>query len=63
MQVQLCKCVLECLQAPLGHLKGELLTGVEFHFTLKRSEYGETYGLPGIGDDVDLTVAVGGVHK
>jgi polyisoprenoid-binding protein YceI len=43
--------------------KGELLTGVEFHFTLKRSEYGVNYGLPGIGDDVELTVAVGGVRK
>ncbi|MGA8482561.1 MAG: YceI family protein [Chthoniobacterales bacterium] len=44
-------------------MKGESLTGVEFHFTLKRSEYGVNYGLPGIGDDVDLTVAVGGVRK
>jgi polyisoprenoid-binding protein YceI len=43
--------------------KGELLTGVEFHFTLKRSEDGVNYGLPGIGDDVELTVAVGGVRK
>ena len=43
--------------------KGELLIGAEVHFTLKRSEYGVNYGLPGIGDDVELTVAVGGVRK
>jgi polyisoprenoid-binding protein YceI len=44
-------------------LKGELLIGAEVHFTLKRSEYGVSYGLPGVGDDVELTVAVGGVRK
>ena len=43
--------------------KGELLTGAEVHFTLKRSEYGVNYGLPGLGDDVELTVAVGAVRK
>jgi polyisoprenoid-binding protein YceI len=43
--------------------KGELLIGAEVHFTLKRSEYGVNYGLPGVGDDVELTVAVGGVRK
>ena len=44
-------------------LKGELLTGVEVHFTVKRSEDGVNYGLPGVGDDVELTVAVGGARK
>jgi polyisoprenoid-binding protein YceI len=44
-------------------MKGELLTGVEFHFILKRSEYGVNYGLPGVRDDVELTVAVGAVRK
>jgi polyisoprenoid-binding protein YceI len=43
--------------------KGELLFGAEVHFTLKRSEYGVNYGLPGVGDDVELTVAVGSVRK
>jgi polyisoprenoid-binding protein YceI len=43
--------------------KGELLTGAEVHFALKRSEYGVNYGLPGLGDDVELTVAVGAVRK
>jgi len=43
--------------------KGELLTGAEVHFILKRSEYGVNYGLPGVGDDVELTVAVGAVRK
>ena len=43
--------------------KGELRIGAEVHFTLKRSEYGVNYGLPEIGDDVELTVAVGGARK
>jgi polyisoprenoid-binding protein YceI len=43
--------------------KGELLTGAEVHFTINRSEYGVNYGLPGLGDDVELTVAVGAVRK
>ena len=43
--------------------KGESLIGAEVHFTVKRSEYGVNYGLPGLGDDVELTVAVGGVRK
>ena len=44
-------------------VKGESIIGAEVHFTLKRSEYGVNYGLPGVGDDVELTVAVGGAHK
>jgi polyisoprenoid-binding protein YceI len=44
-------------------MKGELRTGAEVHFTIKRSEYGVNYGLPGIGDDVELTVAVAAVRK
>jgi polyisoprenoid-binding protein YceI len=43
--------------------KGEVRTGVEIHFTIKRSEYGVNYGLPALGDDVELTVAVEGVRK
>jgi len=38
--------------------KGETFTGVEIHFMVKRSDYGVNYGLPGVGDDVELTVAV-----
>jgi hypothetical protein len=33
------------------------------NFTVKRSEYDEKYGLPALGDDVELTVAVEGVRK
>jgi len=44
-------------------VKGELLIGAEVHFTLKRSEYGVDYGLPAVGDDVELIVAVGGARK
>ena len=43
--------------------KGESLIGAEVHFALKRSEYGVNYGMPGIGDDVELTVAVTGAHS
>ena len=43
--------------------KGELRTGAEVHFTIKRSEYGVNYELPQLGDDVELTVAVAGVRK
>jgi polyisoprenoid-binding protein YceI len=43
--------------------KGELRTGVEVHFTVKRSEYDVKYGLPALGDDVKMTVAVEGVRK
>jgi polyisoprenoid-binding protein YceI len=43
--------------------KGESLIGAEVHFALKRTEYGVNYGMPGIGDDVELTVAVGAVRK
>jgi polyisoprenoid-binding protein YceI len=43
--------------------KGEVLAGAEIHFTIKRSEYGVKYGLPALGDDVELTVAVVGAHR
>ena len=43
--------------------KGEMQTGVEIHFAVKRSEYGVNYGLPGLGDDVELTVAVTCVRR
>jgi len=43
--------------------KGEVLAGVEIHFTVKRSEYGVKYGLPALGDDVELTAQVVGVRK
>jgi polyisoprenoid-binding protein YceI len=43
--------------------KGEVLAGVETHFTIKRSEYDVKYGLPALGDDVELTVAVSGARR
>jgi hypothetical protein len=36
---------------------------METHFTIKRSEYDVKYGLPALGDDVELTVAVTGAHS
>ena len=46
-----------------GGPKGEVQAGVEVHFTIKRSEYNVKYGLPQLGDDVELTVAVTGAHR
>jgi polyisoprenoid-binding protein YceI len=43
--------------------KGEVRTGAEVHFTVKRSEYGVKYGLPALGDDVEMILAVEGVRK
>jgi polyisoprenoid-binding protein YceI len=43
--------------------KGDVQAGVETHFTVKRSEYDVKYGLPALGDDVELTVAVTGAHS
>ncbi len=38
-------------------------TGFEGTMTIKRSEFGMTYALPAIGDEVHVTVAVEGVRK
>ena len=43
--------------------KGEMQAGLEIHFAVKRSEYGLNYGLPALGDDVELTVAVACVRQ
>jgi len=43
--------------------KGEMRTGAEVHFVVKRSEYDVKYGLPALGNDVQMTVAVEGVRK
>lgn len=43
--------------------EGELRTGAEIHFIIKRSEYGVNDGLRALGDNVDMMVAVEGVHK
>lgn len=38
--------------------KKEPLEGYECRFTIKRSDYGITYGMQGVGDEVDLFVAI-----
>ena len=43
--------------------KGEVRTGAEVHFVVKRSAYDVKYGLPALGDDVEMTVAVEGVRR
>ena len=43
--------------------QGESLIGFESTFTIKRSEFGMTYGIGPVSDDIRLTVSVEAVHK
>ena len=43
--------------------EGESLIGFESTFTIKRSEFGMTYGMGPVSDDIRLTVSVEAVHK
>jgi len=43
--------------------EGESLIGFESTFTIKRSEFGMTYGMGGISDDIRITVSVEAVRK
>ena len=42
---------------------GESLIGFESTFTIKRSEFGMTYGIGPVSDDIRITVSVEAVHK
>ncbi len=42
---------------------GESLIGFESTFTIKRSEFGMTYGMASVSDDIQITVSVEAVHK
>lgn len=44
-----------------GEARGKKLAGMETTFTIKRSDFGSTYGVPGISDEVELTVSLEGV--
>ncbi len=44
-------------------MKGEYRAGFETTFEIKRSEFGMTKGLPGVGDEVRLTVSVETVRQ
>jgi len=44
-----------------GEARGKKLAGMETVFTIKRSEFGSTYGIPGISDDVELIVSLEGI--
>lgn len=39
------------------------VSGFSAHAALKRSDFGMTYGLPAIGDDIDLMIEVEGVRE
>ena len=43
--------------------QGESLIGFESIFTIKRSEFGMTYGMGGISDDIRIIVSIEAVHK
>ena len=42
---------------------GESLIGFESIFTIKRSEFGMTYGMGPVSDDIRITVSIEAVHK
>lgn len=42
---------------------GGVRTGFETSFVVKRSEFGMTYMIPGIGDDVRMTVSIEGIKE
>jgi polyisoprenoid-binding protein YceI len=42
--------------------KGELI-GLETTFTIKRSGYGMNFGIPGVSDDIRITVSIEAAHK
>lgn len=42
---------------------GESLIGFESTFTIKRSEFGMTYRMQSVSDDIQITVSVEAVHK
>ena len=46
-----------------GEFRGKPVAGFEAIFTINRSDFGITYGIPGIGDEVTVTVAVEGVKQ
>jgi len=42
---------------------GKMVSGFSATAQLKRSEFGMTYGLPGVGDDVEIRIEVEGILK
>lgn len=44
-------------------MRGEFRTGFETTFTIKRSDFGMTALLPGLGDEVRITVSVEGIRQ
>lgn len=43
--------------------RGRDLTGFEATFTIKRSDFGMTYAIPGIGDEVRMIVSIEGARE
>jgi polyisoprenoid-binding protein YceI len=43
--------------------RGQTKCGFEIHFEIKRSDFGVKYGIPGIGDDVAVTVSMEALKK
>lgn len=41
---------------------GKFVAGLSASATIKRSEFGMTYGVPGVGDDVEIRIEVEGIR-
>lgn len=50
-------------QQNTGEMRGQTRTGGDLTFALKRSDYGITYGLPAVGDDVTLMISIEGIKQ
>lgn len=44
-------------------MRGEKRVGADVKFSIKRSDFGLNYGLPGVGDDVELMVNIEGIQQ
>ncbi len=50
-------------KGPIDGRGGSKVRGYHGSATIVRSEFGMKYGLPGVGDEVTITVALEAVHK
>lgn len=47
----------------MGEMRGQQLIGMETTFKIKRSDFGITYGLPGLADEVALTISIEAIKQ
>ena len=53
----------KCAPHPMPQMKGKEVCGFDAKGAIKRSDFGIKYGLPAIGDDMELTFEVEAVKK